>query len=159
MCPVVFRSHILCRLSRFLWCTFHENITRTSSFSLFRWAAIHSSPSNISKQQVRNTNISKNFGLYRERTGAAIVIGKSSNDALNAKGKLLQLARASYTMPPDHGAALVKTILNDESLKLEWESELTEMRVRLLSLRERLCTSLRDYTQTNKFDFIKTTLL
>ena len=53
------------------------------------------------------TSCSKNFGLSSERTGAAIVIGKNLQEANNAKGKLLTLAR-STTMPPDHGAALVK---------------------------------------------------
>ncbi|MGF1696410.1 aspartate/tyrosine/aromatic aminotransferase [Vibrio lamellibrachiae] len=101
------------------------------------------------------TSCSKNFGLYRERTGAAIVVGKSVNDVTNAKGKLLTLARSTYTMPPDHGAALVKTILNDEKLTETWKSELSQMQQRLLSLRNSLCNEFRTVHGTDEFNFIE----
>lgn len=102
------------------------------------------------------TSCSKNFGLYRERTGAAIVIGKNIEDANNAKGKLLQLARATYTMPPDHGAAIVKTVLQSENLTKGWKAELSEMRLRLLNLRKLLCDELRTVHNSQQFDFIET---
>lgn len=101
------------------------------------------------------TSCSKNFGLYRERTGAAIVVGKNQNDVNNAKGKLLQHARATYTMPPDHGAALVRTILHNEALKLEWQQELESMRLRLVNLRKLLCNEFRNVHNTQDFDFIE----
>ncbi|KOO04422.1 amino acid aminotransferase [Vibrio nereis] len=101
------------------------------------------------------TSCSKNFGLYRERTGAAIVVGKSVEDVTNARGKLLTLARATYTMPPDHGAALVKTILQDQALTAIWKQELSEMQQRLLNLRQTLCQELRNSHDTSQFDFIE----
>ncbi|KII75936.1 aromatic amino acid transaminase [Vibrio renipiscarius] len=101
------------------------------------------------------TSCSKNFGLYRERTGAAIVIGQSASDVSNAKGKLLTLARSTYTMPPDHGAALVKTILQNQGLTDIWKQELCEMQQRLLSLRKSLCDELRNTHKTSQFDFIE----
>ncbi|MEZ8127382.1 amino acid aminotransferase [Enterovibrio norvegicus] len=101
------------------------------------------------------TSCSKNFGLYRERTGAAIVIGKNAQEAMNAKGRVLQLARATYTMPPDHGAAIVETILTSDTLTQQWRSELDAMRGRILSLREALCTSLVERCGDTRFDFIK----
>ena len=101
------------------------------------------------------TSCSKNFGLYRERTGAAIVIGQSAGDVNNAKGKLLTLARSTYTMPPDHGAALVKTILQDQHLTTVWKQELNEMQQRLLNLRKSLCDELRNAHKTSQFDFIE----
>ncbi|PMN93530.1 aromatic amino acid transaminase [Enterovibrio norvegicus] len=101
------------------------------------------------------TSCSKNFGLYRERTGAAIVIGKNAQEAMNAKGRVLQLARATYTMPPDHGAAIVETILTSDALTQKWRSELDAMRGRIVSLREALCTSLVERCGDNRFDFIK----
>ncbi|MEZ8079640.1 aromatic amino acid transaminase [Enterovibrio norvegicus] len=101
------------------------------------------------------TSCSKNFGLYRERTGAAIVIGKNAQEAMNAKGRVLQLARATYTMPPDHGAAIVETILTSDTLTQQWRSELDAMRGRILSLREALCASLVERCGDNRFDFIK----
>ncbi|WP_283132643.1 aromatic amino acid transaminase [Enterovibrio norvegicus] len=101
------------------------------------------------------TSCSKNFGLYRERTGAAIVIGKNAQEAMNAKGRVLQLARATYTMPPDHGAAIVETILTSDALTQQWRSELDAMRGRIVSLREALCASLAERCGDNRFDFIK----
>ncbi|USD66738.1 amino acid aminotransferase [Vibrio sp. SCSIO 43136] len=101
------------------------------------------------------TSCSKNFGLYRERTGAAMVIGRNAEHAINAKGMLLKMARATYTMPPDHGAALVKTILQSEDLTKEWKTELTDMRHRLIGLRKSLVTELNDKHGTQAFDFIE----
>jgi len=101
------------------------------------------------------TSCSKNFGLYRERTGAAIVVGKNKAEADNAKGKLLQLARATYTMPPDHGAALVRTVLTDDKLTADWKQELAEMQQRLVTLRGALCHEFRTAHKSQQFDFIE----
>lgn len=107
------------------------------------------------EEMLITTSCSKNFGLYRERTGAAIVIGKNQQDVTNARGKMLTLARSTYTMPPDHGAALVKTVLRDEQLTAIWKQELSEMQQRLLSLRKNLCNELRNQHNTRQFDFIE----
>ncbi|KPL97473.1 amino acid aminotransferase [Vibrio splendidus] len=107
------------------------------------------------EEMLITTSCSKNFGLYRERTGAAIVIGKNSEHVGNAKGKLLTLARSTYTMPPDHGAALVKTILQNQELTSIWKQELSEMQQRLLNLRQSLCDELRNTYNTSHFDFIE----
>ncbi|MDO6706650.1 amino acid aminotransferase [Photobacterium sp. 1_MG-2023] len=106
------------------------------------------------EEMIVATSCSKNFGLYRERTGAAIVISDSLKEAQKAKGRILQLARASYTMPPDHGAALVATILNDEALTATWKTELYDMNQRLLRLRAGLTQAVRDQGSTD-FDFIE----
>jgi aspartate aminotransferase len=106
------------------------------------------------EEMLLTTSCSKNFGLYRERTGAAMAIGKNARDAANAKGKLLTLARSTYTMPPDHGAALVKTILTNSELDSLWRRELSEMQQRLKDLRSGLCNELRNIQLSDKFDFI-----
>ncbi|WP_337911060.1 amino acid aminotransferase [Vibrio cholerae] len=107
------------------------------------------------EEMLITTSCSKNFGLYRERTGAAIVIGKNQQEVTNARGKMLTLARSTYTMPPDHGAALVKTVLRDEQLTAIWKEELSEMQQRLLTLRKNLCNKLRNQHNTRQFDFIE----
>ncbi|EOW9129166.1 aromatic amino acid transaminase [Vibrio cholerae] len=107
------------------------------------------------EEMLITTSCSKNFGLYRERTGAAIVIGKNQQEVTNARGKMLTLARSTYTMPPDHGAALVKTVLRDEQLTAIWKQELSEMQQRLLTLRKNLCNELRNQHNTRHFDFIE----
>ncbi|EMG6785877.1 aspartate/tyrosine/aromatic aminotransferase [Vibrio cholerae] len=107
------------------------------------------------EEMLITTSCSKNFGLYRERTGAAIVIGKNQQEVTNARGKMLTLARSTYTMPPDHGAALVKTVLRDEQLTAIWKQELSEMQQRLLTLRKNLCNELRNQHNSRQFDFIE----
>ena len=78
---------------------------------------------------------SKNFGLYRERTGALAVI--SANGAARAAVATHQarLARRMYSMPPDHGGAIVARVLADASLRRQWEDEVGLMVSRMKSLR------------------------
>ena len=88
------------------------------------------------------TSCSKNFGLYRERTGAALLVGDTLSNAQKAKGRILTLARASYTMPPDHGAALVADILTNSVLTAVWKQELIMMQQRIIGLRQSLVNTL-----------------
>ena len=85
---------------------------------------------------------SKSFGLYRERTGAIYAVTQSEDSATTVRSNLAALARTSYSMPPDHGATVVATILGDEALKADWMAELESMRGRIVSIRERLATGL-----------------
>jgi aromatic-amino-acid transaminase len=43
-------------------------------------------------------------------------------------------------MPPDHGAAVVRTILADENLRISWTDEVAEMRAKLNAMRQKLAT-------------------
>ena len=80
----------------------------------------------------------KNFGLYRERTGALFAITPDADAGAVVLSNLLALARANWSMPPDHGAAIVRIILEDEALTAQWRGELETMRQRLESLRAML---------------------
>jgi aromatic-amino-acid transaminase len=80
----------------------------------------------------------KNFGLYRERTGTLFVKTSSSRTAEAVFGNLLSLARTMWSMPPDHGAAVVRTVLEDEVLRADWRSELDDMCARIRALRTRM---------------------
>jgi len=84
---------------------------------------------------------SKNFGLYRERTGALYVMAPSIKKAEISLSNLFDLARTSYSMPPDHGAAIVKTILGNPKLRTLWEDELNHMRTRIQKIRNSLVSS------------------
>lgn len=77
----------------------------------------------------------KNFGLYRERTGALYGVAQSGAEALVTQSNLLALARAAWSMPPDHGAAAVRIILEDPALAADWRAELNEMRQRIADMR------------------------
>ncbi|HEY1962124.1 MAG TPA: aminotransferase class I/II-fold pyridoxal phosphate-dependent enzyme, partial [Rhizomicrobium sp.] len=81
---------------------------------------------------------SKNFGLYRERTGALVVLAPNTEKAHAVRTNLIAIARANYSMPPDHGAAIVRTILHDADLRTEWEGELADMRQKLRGIRQTL---------------------
>ncbi len=85
---------------------------------------------------------SKNFGLYRERTGLIAVKTKTTDQAVIAKGHLGLIMRKMISMPPDHGAALVARILSDEGLTKIWREELEVMRLRMAGLRSSLASAL-----------------
>ena len=93
---------------------------------------------------------SKNFGLYRERAGCFLAVGESAEGIAAAATHVAALARASYSMPPAHGAAIVATILNNAELRAEWEDELTQMRERMISLRKALADALVERTGSNR---------
>jgi aromatic-amino-acid transaminase len=85
---------------------------------------------------------SKSFGLYRERTGA-IYAACGNADAVPAlRSNLAALARVNYSMPPDHGSAIVSTILGDAAQKADWMAEIEAMRLRITAIRERLAAGL-----------------
>ncbi|HET8611316.1 MAG TPA: amino acid aminotransferase, partial [Sphingomonas sp.] len=77
----------------------------------------------------------KNFGLYRERTGALFAVSRDAKAAAVTQSNLLSLARANWSMPPDWGAAIVRTIFEDEALTADWRAELEEMRARIAGIR------------------------
>jgi aspartate/tyrosine/aromatic aminotransferase len=99
---------------------------------------------------------SKNFGLYRERVGAVIAIAPSAAGAAVAMSHLQALARRMYSMPPDHGAAIVAAIGASAGLRAEWRAELERMRERVVQLRAPLAQALRAATGRQRFDFIGT---
>lgn len=97
---------------------------------------------------------SKNFGLYRERAGCAVCITKDKSDAEIALSQMSNVIRASYSQPPDHGAEIVRLILTDLELRTEWETELKEMRERMVRLRKKLADAIRERSNSTDFDFV-----
>lgn len=97
---------------------------------------------------------SKNFGLYRERVGAAILIARDEKEADITNSQLLNIIRGAYSQPPDHGAEIIRTILEDKALRAEWEEELALMRNRMISLRKKLADAIRERSNSTDFDFV-----
>lgn len=97
---------------------------------------------------------SKNFGLYRERVGSLHVIGETADAADAALSQLVRIARTIYSMPPDHGAAIVSEILGDAALKAAWASEVDVMRTRVTGLRSALVEQLKHACPQRDFSFI-----
>lgn len=97
---------------------------------------------------------SKNFGLYRERAGVAIGIAKDSASADVVSSQMQNVIRATISQTPDHGAEIVRLILEDKELRAEWEAELNEMRGRMQRLRVKLADAIRQKSNSKDFDFI-----
>lgn len=79
----------------------------------------------------------KSFGIYRERVGALFV--KAAEKARPAvASNVAAIARANYSMPPDHGAALVRDVLKDDALRTDWRAELDQIRTHIKRTRKML---------------------
>ena len=98
---------------------------------------------------------SKNFGLYRERTGALHVHQRDRHGAADAAfSQLVRIARGIWSMPPDHGAAIVHGILDDAALREQWIEEVAAMRGRIEGLRREVVQQLREHCPQRDFGFI-----
>lgn len=97
---------------------------------------------------------SKNFGLYRERTGLLLALTSSSERAGIAAGQLGRLARTIWSMPPDHGAAIVDRVLSQPELRRSWTEELAAMAKRINDLRRLLADALSARTGGTDFSWI-----
>ncbi len=101
------------------------------------------------------SSCSKNFGLYRERTGSVTFISGSSSQADIVLSQAKAVARQMYSMPPAHGALLVGMILDNEELRRQWQSELEEVRCRILSMRSILVDQIKNNNAGINFEHIK----
>ncbi len=97
---------------------------------------------------------SKNFGVYRERTGILMAIARDEAERDLAQQNLSFLNRQNYSFPPDHGARVVTMILTDPALRADWEAELEEVRLGMLELRKQLADELRRLSNSDRFDFL-----
>jgi len=98
-------------------------------------------------------SLSKNMGLYRERTGLAIFVGPDTRTAEATVSQAKAAARRIYSMPPAHGALLAGRVLSDPILRTDWETELTGMCARINGLRSEFQRRLEDTTGRD-FGFI-----
>lgn len=101
------------------------------------------------------SSCSKNFGLYRERLGATTIVAKDPATADIAHSVMLSVVRGIYSMPPNHGAYVVDTILSSDELRAMWEQELAEKRDRINGLRRLLVSKLNAACEGRDFGFIE----
>ena len=97
---------------------------------------------------------SKNFGIYRERTGIVLAVSNTPESRGLTQANLAFLNRQNFSFPPDHGARLVTMILNDDTLKASWMAELEGIRTSMLGLREHLAQALQQATGSDRFGFV-----
>jgi aromatic-amino-acid transaminase len=90
-----------------------------------------------------STSFSKSFSLYGERVGALSVLCASKEEADRVLSQLKIVIRTNYSNPPIHGGAVVAAVLNNPSLRAQWEQELGEMRARIKVMRQSLVQGLK----------------
>lgn len=100
------------------------------------------------------SSCSKNFGLYRDRVGTLSIMAENATVADTVFSQVNNVVRTIYSMPPDHGAAVVRTILEDDTLRATWTAELAEMRERLTKMRRLLHDALRDKAPDHDFSHL-----
>ena len=83
----------------------------------------------------------KNFGLYRDRVGSLWLKTKDDRTSRIALDHVLQISREMWSMPPDHGAAAVRLVLEDEGLTVDWKAELQDMRDRIARVRSKIAAA------------------
>lgn len=105
-------------------------------------------------EMILAASCSKNFGVYRERTGILMAIAEGDAAKSQPQATLAFLNRQNYSFPPDHGARVVQMILDDAELRADWTAELEEVRLGMLELRQQLATELRQRTNSERFDFV-----
>ena len=97
---------------------------------------------------------SKNFGLYRERVGLAVMVTENSAQTPIVQSQIQAIARGIYSMPPSYGGALVDIILHDDALKASWVAEVNDMRNRMRDLRALLVAKMAENGAPKDFRFV-----
>ncbi|MGH1576239.1 aromatic amino acid transaminase [Planktotalea sp.] len=97
---------------------------------------------------------SKNFGIYRERTGILMAVSADASQQVLNQQTLAFLNRQNFSFPPDHGARLVTMVLSDAELCADWKAELEEVRLGMLGLREQLAGELQRLSGSDRFGFL-----
>jgi len=100
------------------------------------------------------SSCSKNFGIYRDRAGLLMLVSQDSSRRNTNQSMLAFLNRQNYSFPPDHGSRLVSIVLNDSDLRIDWMSELEDIRNSLLNLRLQLSNELQKLSGSDRFSFI-----
>lgn len=102
------------------------------------------------------SSFSKNFGLYSERVGALTLVAATSEQAEAALSHVRIAIRVNYSNPPQHGAAVVATVLANDDLRKEWESELASMRTRINGMRQLFVDTMKQKAPQHDFSFLRT---
>ena len=101
-----------------------------------------------------STSFSKSFSLYGERVGALSVLCASKEEADRVLSQLKLVIRTNYSNPQIHGGTVVAIVLNTPALRAQWETELTEMRLRIKAMRQKLVDGLKAAGVAQDMSFI-----
>ena len=101
-----------------------------------------------------STSCSKNFGLYRDRVGTLTMLAADADRCEIVNSQANSFVRTMYSVPPDHGAAVVSIILHDAELRAEWIAELDAMRERLSGMGQLLHDALQSTAPDHDFSHL-----
>ena len=105
-------------------------------------------------EMILSTSCSKNFGLYRDRVGTLSILAADASSVAIANSQANSFVRTMYSVPPDHGAAVVSIILHDDELRTEWVAELDGMRERLSGMGSLLHEALKKKVPEHDFSHL-----
>jgi len=106
------------------------------------------------KEMLVCSSFSKNFGLYRERTGALTVVAADATQASTVMSQVKLRIRYIYSNPPSHGAQVAAVILSDKELKAQWLEEVADIRNRINEMRHLFVKTLKEMGVDQDFDSI-----
>lgn len=106
------------------------------------------------QEMIVTNSCSKNFGLYRDRVGTLSILAADAASRDTVYSQVNNVVRTIYSVPPDHGAVVVATILNDPELKAAWRVELATMRARLREMRVLLNDALQARAPQHDFSHL-----
>ena len=106
------------------------------------------------KQMLICSSFSKNFGLYRERTGALTIVADDTEQASTVMSQVKLRIRYNYSNPPSHGGQVAAVVLSDKDLKSKWIDEVATMRSRINEMRHLFVKTLKDKGVTQDFSSI-----
>ena len=106
------------------------------------------------KQMLICSSFSKNFGLYRERTGALTVVADDAKQLATVMSQVKLRIRYNYSNPPSHGGQIVATVLGDQTLRAQWTEEVAEIRNRINEMRHLFVKTLKDMGVEQDFSSI-----
>ncbi len=102
-----------------------------------------------------SSSFSKSFSLYGERVGALSIVTQNRDESARVLSQLKRVIRTNYSNPPTHGGAIVAAVLNNPSLRQQWEDELAYMRDRIKTMRHELVVRLAANGAKQDFSFIE----
>ncbi|WP_028624761.1 amino acid aminotransferase [Pseudomonas sp. Ant30-3] len=101
-----------------------------------------------------SSSFSKSFSLYGERVGALSIVSESKEESARVLSQVKRVIRTNYSNPPTHGASIVAAVLNSPELRVQWEEELAEMRLRIRSMRTQMVDLLAKNAPQRDFSFV-----
>jgi aspartate/tyrosine/aromatic aminotransferase len=99
-------------------------------------------------------SFSKNFGLYAERVGGITAVAQSAEAATAMRSQIQSTIRTMYSNPPLHGGKIVETVLSNANLRKQWQTELAEIRNRILELRSTFVAAMQELAPGRDFQYI-----